>query len=55
MYPNVEQKYNVFIILLSRLYDKYLPLVTIKSKRTKIREPWVTKYLLRSIIRKIIV
>ena len=52
MYYNAEQIYNVFILLLSRFYDNYLPFVLNKSKRTNIPKPWVTGYLLRSIEKK---
>ena len=49
---DIEQMYDTFLSVITIAYNKCLPLVPNKSKRLKIRKPWINKSLIRCIQKK---
>ena len=46
---DVNQAYEIFINKLTYYYDKNIPLVKSKQNKSKIKNPWITRGILRSI------
>ena len=45
---NPNDSYNLFIKILSKIYDEFFPLKTIKVKKKSLLSPWMSRGLLKS-------
>ena len=51
-FENTVDKYDCFTRTIELMHDKYFPLTTTKIKNNRLRKPWITSGILKSIKRK---